>query len=69
MRRLLIMALLGLFSIPSLAAAQELALKRVMLSSAGLGYFDYEATVEPDATLKLTVPLDQVDEVFKSLVV
>ncbi len=69
MRRLLIVALLGLFSIPSLAAAQDLALKRVMLSSAGLGYFEYEATVENDATLKLTVPLDQVDDVLKSLVV
>ena len=69
MRRLLIVALLGLFSIPSFAAAQDLALKRVMLSSAGLGYFEYEATVESDATLKLTVPLDQVDDVLKSLVV
>lgn len=69
MRRFLIVALLGLFSIPSIAGAQDLALKRVMLSSAGLGYFEYEATVENDATLKLTVPLDQVDDVLKSLVV
>jgi hypothetical protein len=69
MRRLLILALLGLFSLPSIAIAQDLALKRVMLSSAGLGYFEYEATVENDATLKLTVPLDQVDDVLKSLVV
>src|SRR5476651_2629071 len=69
MRRLLIAALLGLFSIPSLATAQDLTLKRVMLSSAGLGYFEYEATVENDATLRLTVPLDQVDDVLKSLVV
>lgn len=69
MRRLLIVALLGLFSLPTLAFAQELALKRVMLSSAGLGYFEYEATVEGDSTLKLTVPLDQVDDVLKSLVV
>ncbi|MBS0540925.1 MAG: DUF4139 domain-containing protein [Proteobacteria bacterium] len=69
MRRLLIVALLGLFSLPTLAFAQELALKRVMLSSAGLGYFEYEATVENDSTLKLTVPLDQVDDVLKSLVV
>ena len=69
MRRLLVVALLGLFSFPSLAAAQDLALKRVMLSSAGLGYFEYEATVDNDATLKLTVPLDQVDDVLKSLVV
>lgn len=51
------------------ALAQELALKRVMLSSGGVGYFEYEAAVENDAVLKLTVGLDQVDDVLKSLVV
>src|SRR5215469_18034088 len=54
---------------PMMAAAQDLALKRVMLSSGGLGYFEYEATVDGDATLKLTVSLQQVDDVLKSLVV
>jgi len=64
-----VVALLGLFVAPTLAAAQDLVLKRVMLSSGGLGYFEYEATVEGDATLKLTVSLQQVDDVLKSLVV
>jgi len=64
-----IVALLGLFAFPTMAHAQELALKRVMLSSGGLGYFEYEATVDGDATLKLTVSLQQVDDVLKSLVV
>ncbi len=64
-----VIALLGLFAFPTLAAAQDLALKRVMLSSGGLGYFEYEATVDGDATLKLTVSLQQVDDVLKSLVV
>ena len=67
MRRWLIVAVVSLFAFP--AFAQDLALKRVMLSSGGLGYFEYEATVEGDATLKLTVSLDQVDDVLKSLVV
>jgi hypothetical protein len=67
MRRWLIVALVSLFTLPALA--QDLALKRVMLSSGGLGYFEYEATVDGDATLKLTVSLDQVDDVLKSLVV
>jgi hypothetical protein len=62
-------ALMGLFLLPLAAAAQDLALKRVMLSSGGLGYFEYEANVEGDATLKLTVALGQVDDVLKSLVV
>src|SRR5262249_36227487 len=64
-----IVALVGLFGLPTLAFAQDLALKRVMLSSGGLGYFEYEANVDGDATLKLTVSLQQVDDVLKSLVV
>jgi hypothetical protein len=64
-----VVALLGLIAFPTLAFAQDLALKRVMLSSGGLGYFEYEANVDGDATLKLTVSLGQVDDVLKSLVV
>ncbi len=63
------LALLSLFTIPTFASAQDLVLKRVMLSSGGMGYFEYEATVDGDATLKLTVSLQQVDDVLKSLVV
>jgi hypothetical protein len=65
--RWLIVALVSLLTLP--AFAQDLALKRVMLSSGGLGYFEYEAAVDGDSALKLTVPLDQVDDVLKSLVV
>ncbi len=65
--RLLIPAFLlaGMMS----AHAADLALKRVMLSSAGVGYFEYEATVDRPATFGLDVPLDQVDDVLMSLVV
>ncbi len=66
---LLAVVFAALCACPILANAQELALKRVMLSSGGLGYFEYEATVDGDATLKLTVALEQVDDVLKSLVV
>ena len=51
------------------AMASELTLKRVMLSSGGVGYFEYETTVDGDANLTLDVALDQVDDVLKSLVV
>ncbi len=51
------------------AFADDLALKRVMLSSAGVGYFEYEASVDGPTTLGLDVPLDQVDDVLTSLVV
>lgn len=51
------------------ASAADLVLKRVLLSTGGVGYLEYEAQVEGDTALKLDVPLDQVDDVLKSLVV
>src|SRR5437763_689922 len=51
------------------ARAADLALKRVALSTGGVGYLEYEAQVEGNAALTLDVPLDQVDDVLKSLVV
>ena len=50
-------------------AAEALALKRVMLSTGGVGYFEHEAVVDGDAELELEVRLDQVDDVLKSIVV
>ena len=54
---------------PSRAAPGELTLERVMLSSGGVGYFEYAAEIEGDAVLALRVRLDQVDDVLKSIVV
>ena len=51
------------------AQAQNLPLKRVMLSTGGVGYFEHEATVIGDAELSLEIRLDQVDDVLKSIVV
>jgi hypothetical protein len=53
----------------SAADAAELALKRVLLSTGGVGLYEYEAEVDGDATVELKVRLDQVDDVLKSLVV
>ena len=50
-------------------ALPELALRRVLLSSGGVGYFEYEATLQSGADLRLSVRRDQVDDVLKSLVV
>ena len=41
------------------AHAADLSLQRVMLSSGGVGYFEYEAAVDGDATFSLDVPIDQ----------
>ena len=51
------------------AEAAELELKRVMLSSGGVGYFEYQAQVEGWETLEVPVRLDQVDDVLKSAVI
>src|SRR5579883_2466246 len=66
MRRLPL-ALLLMVAMP--AYAKDLTLRRVMLSSGGVGYFEYEAQVDGTATLGLDVPLAQVDDVLMSLVV
>ena len=57
-------------SVPGAAiGAEALALKRVMLSTGGVGYFEYEAVITGNAELSLIVRLDQVDDVLKSIVV
>jgi hypothetical protein len=63
----LIVMLLCLAGAPAFAG--DLVLKRVMLSTGGVAYLEYEAEVDSDATLTLNVPLDQVDDVLKSIVV
>lgn len=50
-------------------ASAELLLKRVTLSSSGVGYFEHEAVVDGNATLRVPLKLAQVDDVLKSLVV
>jgi len=50
------------------AAGQSLALKRVLMSTGGVAYLEHEARVDGTATLPLSVRLDQVDDVLKSIV-
>lgn len=69
-RRLWLAALLSAASpLAFNAMAAELALKRVMLSSGGVGYFEYQAEVEGWDTMEIPVRLDQVDDVLKSAVI
>jgi hypothetical protein len=68
MKRLVFAALL-LVCLGAQGNAADLSLKRVMLSSGGVGYFEYDADVDGDDSLGLDVPLDQVDDILKSLVV
>lgn len=69
-RRILLLTPALLLVLPAGAfAADGLALKRVMLSTGGVAYFEHEAVVSGDAALKLDVRRDQVDDVLKSVVV
>jgi hypothetical protein len=54
---------------PPQASAPTLALRRVVLSQGGVGYFEYEASVSGNAELALSVRLDQIDDVIKSIIV
>ncbi len=65
----LLLTVAAVWLLPDAAMAAELTLKRVMLSTGGVGYFEYEAKVSGDEVLELPVRLDQVDDVMKSLVV
>jgi Domain of unknown function (DUF4139) len=58
---------LALSASPSQAG--DLTLKRVMLSAGGVAYLEHEAEVTDNAELTLDVPLNQVDDVLKSIVV
>lgn len=72
MRRLIAVAVMTTALTPfavALAQAQNLELRRVVLSQGGVGYFEYEAEVTGNAELNLAVRLDQVDDVLKSIVV
>jgi hypothetical protein len=71
MKRTLMAALASasLIALAQSALAAELQLKRVMLSSGGVGYFEYETKVTGNETVEVPVRLDQMDDVLKSLVV
>ncbi len=70
MKRIATLALLAAATALSTPAfADELELKRVMLSSGGVGYFEYEADVNGWETIELPVRLDQMDDVLKSIVI
>ena len=64
-----VIAVLLMATLVAQARAADLALKHVMLSSGGVGYFEYAADIDGDAALGLDVPLGQVDDILKSLVV
>jgi len=67
--RLLILGVVTTAILPASAFGQSAALKEVLLSAGGVGYFEYEAAVTGDAELAIPVRLDQVDDVLRSFTV
>ena len=59
----------GLFFFSGAVLSEPLRLERVVLSTGGVGYFEYQTEQVGDGEVELRVPLDQVDDVLKSLVV
>lgn len=53
----------------ALAANQTLPLKRVVMTTSGLALYEHDGTVNGDADIGLSVRLDSVDDVLKSLTV
>jgi hypothetical protein len=64
---LILGSLIGSFTLS--ANAEELPLRRILLSTGGVGYFEHEATVKDNAIFSLDVRLDQVSDVLKSIVI
>lgn len=71
MTRLRIAACVGFLALAASTAAEaeEPVLRRVALSTAGLGLLELEGRAGPGGVLGLEVPLEQVDDVLKSFVV
>ncbi len=59
----------ALVSLPLVAEADELPLKRVILSTSGLAQFTHGGEVTAGSVIELPVRLDQVDDVLKSLTI
>src|SRR3974390_818705 len=67
MKRLAFTALLAIA--PAFAEADQLPLKRIVLSTSGLAQFTHAGEVPASTALELPVRLDQVDDILKNLTI
>jgi len=63
------LVVVALLLVATRVGAEELDLKRVVLSTGGVAYLEYETTVSGDADIVFDARLDQVDDVLKSFIV
>lgn len=69
LRAALFVSVSGFACASALAANQTLPLKRVVITTSGLALYEHSGTVSGDADIGLSVRLDSVDDVLKSLTV
>ena len=70
MKRVLVSLLMaGTILASGSALAKDMPVTRVILSTSGLAHFEHEAKVAGSETLDMSVRMDQVDDLLKSLVV
>jgi len=67
MKKVLIAALAA--SLSTTVLAEDLPLQRVVLSTAGLAQFTHAGEISPGTTVELSVRVDQVDDMLKSLTI
>ena len=67
MKRICVTALVA--ALPMVAMADELPLRRVVLSTSGLAQFTHSGEVPASTSVELPVRLDQVDDILKSLTI
>ena len=66
MRSPILLVLMATTMLTGTAEAAELVLKRAVLGTGGVGYFEYAAEVSGKETLTLRARLDQVDDILKT---
>lgn len=69
MRSSTLVLLMATTMLTGTAQAADLVLKRAVLGTGGVGYFEYAAEVDGKETLTLRARLDQVDDILKSVLI
>ncbi|MBP0580820.1 DUF4139 domain-containing protein [Labrys sp. LIt4] len=69
MRSPVLLVLMATTMLTGTAEAAELVLKRAVLGTGGVGYFEYAAEVTGKEMLTLRARLDQVDDILKSVLI
>ncbi|GLS20080.1 hypothetical protein GCM10007874_30970 [Labrys miyagiensis] len=69
MRSPILLLLMASTMLAGTAQAADLVLKRAVLGTGGVGYFEYTAEVTGKDTLTLRARLDQVDDILKSVLI